>query len=141
MKMIFPKLSGALTYAKSLTDEGEDCGVQYVDHEGQHYDSHAKENAYGRVAVDDVKAYLENPIESRKEMYIVYFYYDYHKENYVKVHGAFDNKTKALEFASKLSDGEDSEPDYVSHYGKLFDQKANDGAYERIAVDLVSVGE
>ncbi|CAG8460497.1 8031_t:CDS:10 [Diversispora eburnea] len=89
--------SGVITYAKSLANEGEGYGVQYVYHKGQYYDSYAK------------------------------------GMNYVKFHCAFDNKTKALEFASELSDGKDSKAEYVCHSGKLFDQKANDGSYGRIA--------
>ncbi|RHZ54767.1 hypothetical protein Glove_423g74 [Diversispora epigaea] len=138
MKKIFPKFSDAITYAKSLTDK-EDYGLQYVDHEGQYYDSRSKKSVYGRVAVDHVETYLRKPIESRKKMYIVYRYYDYRKENYLEVHCAFDNKKEALKFASKLSDGKDSEPIYVFHSGEFFDQRAKDGYYGRIAVDPVSV--
>ncbi|RHZ47129.1 hypothetical protein Glove_590g22 [Diversispora epigaea] len=74
MKKIFPKRNDTITYAKSLADEDEDYDVQYVHHGGQHYDSQVKDSVYSRVAVDHVKTHLKKPIESRKGMYIVYYY-------------------------------------------------------------------
>jgi hypothetical protein len=74
-------------------------------------------------------------------MYIVYYYYDYRKENYIKVYGVFDIMEKALEFAEELGDGEDSEPEYVCHEGELFDQREKDGCSGRIAMGSVSVGD
>ncbi|RHZ54760.1 hypothetical protein Glove_423g73 [Diversispora epigaea] len=140
MKKIFPKLSDAITYAKSLTDKGEDRGVQFICHEGKHYDSHAKNSVYGRVAVDHVETYLKKPIESRKKMYIVYHYHNYRSESCAELHCAFDKKKKALEFASKLSDEEDNEPVYIFCRGNYFDRSAVN-KYGRIAVDSISVGK
>ncbi|CAG8469482.1 8349_t:CDS:2 [Diversispora eburnea] len=72
-----------------------------------------------------------------KKMYIVYYYLDLEKGG-VGLHHAFDSKTKALKFASELSEGKDSEVQYACHSGEFFDQRAKNRTYKRIAVDPVS---
>src|SRR6266498_4497150 len=63
MYKIFPKLSYAITYARSISDEDNDKGVRYLTytHQGEHYDSMEKDSSYGRIAVDSVSAYFDKP--------------------------------------------------------------------------------
>lgn len=115
--------------------------VLSVCHEGQYFDSKGSDSYYGRIAVDYVEAYLDEPIKPGKEMYIVYYCHDYRKENFIKLYATFDDMDKAIEFAREHTNGKDSEAEYACHNGEYFDQKDKDGGYGRIAVDGVYVGD
>jgi len=99
MYKIFPKLSHAITYARSISDEDNDEGIRYLtNHQGEHYDSKEKRYFYGRIAVDSVSTYFEKPdhnvnnIRPGTIMYLLYDYHDYKDDGSVAVHIAFDVK-------------------------------------------------
>ncbi|RGB44123.1 hypothetical protein C1646_660785 [Rhizophagus diaphanus] len=131
MHHIFAEEEDAINFARDLSYEKNDPGVQYINHEGKWYDSLAADGV-GRIAVDNIITYLHHDIEEYEPGTII---------NSVIFHAAFDNEVEALEFAEELGDGKESEGEYACQSGMLFDQHEKDQeSLWRIAMDYVTVG-
>jgi hypothetical protein len=123
--------------AASELGDGQQSTCEYVDHTGELFDEKEADSSYGRIAVDSVPFY-RNSDGDVSEVFLVYNYHDYRKENGVTLYALYDTQNSALADATKRGDGLVTEAEYACQQGELFDEKEEDSSYGRVAVDRLN---